>query len=289
MSFSSTPSPRCIPLPPLHHDTDSYTECYEVSFSPTYTSSRIYPENFQKSFLDSFTTIASTSTLTTINSSPSRSKLDQLGSFLARNKRLLCAYFLLIFFVCAALVLIILSSSWFRLKFQPGESMLSLVPTVPSSNNSTASSPPSPFLPPPSAAPLPTTPPSTPATPPTTPPPTASPPIGAINQSKFSKSGQGDGTFYNPGAGVGACEWANQDSELIAAISIADFGIHVPAASSPACGACLTVTGPNGSVSVKVVDKCPGCKQGDVDLSPSAFQKIASLDAGRIKVTWKSC
>ena len=39
-------------------------------------------------------------------------------------------------------------------------------------------------------------------------------------------------------------------------------------------------------VDATVVDLCPGCASGSIDLSPGAFQQLASLDAGRIQVTW---
>ncbi|KAG1084906.1 hypothetical protein G6F42_021601 [Rhizopus arrhizus] len=55
---------------------------------------------------------------------------------------------------------------------------------------------------------------------------------------------------------------------------------------NPNCGRRITATGPKGSVTVKVVDTCPGCANGDLDLSPAAFAKIADMDAGRVPVTW---
>jgi expansin (peptidoglycan-binding protein) len=53
------------------------------------------------------------------------------------------------------------------------------------------------------------------------------------------------------------------------------------------CGACVLVTGPSGDVTVRIVDSCPGCKVGDLDLSKEAFAKIAPLSAGRVKITWE--
>ena len=53
------------------------------------------------------------------------------------------------------------------------------------------------------------------------------------------------------------------------------------------CGACLAVAGPLGDVVVRVVDQCPGCPRGDLDLSREAFANIAPLSAGRTKVTWR--
>jgi rare lipoprotein A (peptidoglycan hydrolase) len=52
------------------------------------------------------------------------------------------------------------------------------------------------------------------------------------------------------------------------------------------CGKCIEVKGPKGSVVVKVLDKCPECKKGAVDLSKSAFEKIADVSAGRVPSSW---
>lgn len=41
------------------------------------------------------------------------------------------------------------------------------------------------------------------------------------------------------------------------------------------------------SVTARVVDRCAGCRSGDIDLSPAAFDKIAKPSEGRVKVTWK--
>ena len=44
--------------------------------------------------------------------------------------------------------------------------------------------------------------------------------------------------------------------------------------------------GPKGSINVRVVDQCPGCKKGDLDFSESAFKKIAEPIQGRVPITW---
>ncbi len=38
---------------------------------------------------------------------------------------------------------------------------------------------------------------------------------------------------------------------------------------------------------VRIVDQCPGCAEGDVDLSQEAFAEIAELSAGRVDITWQ--
>lgn len=62
---------------------------------------------------------------------------------------------------------------------------------------------------------------------------------------------------------------------------------HVEYDSSAACGACAEVLGPDGKVTIRIVDRCPECAVGDIDLSREAFQQIAELDDGRIPISWK--
>ena len=53
------------------------------------------------------------------------------------------------------------------------------------------------------------------------------------------------------------------------------------------CGACAEVQGPLGTVVVRIVDSCPDCSHNHLDLSPSAFARIANLVDGRVAVRWR--
>ena len=57
--------------------------------------------------------------------------------------------------------------------------------------------------------------------------------------------------------------------------------------SAAACGGYLTVTGPDGSVTVQVVDQCPECASGHIDLSEPAFAQLSPLGAGLINVHYQ--
>jgi expansin len=57
--------------------------------------------------------------------------------------------------------------------------------------------------------------------------------------------------------------------------------------SAAACGGYLEVHGPDGSVRVEVVDQCPGCGTGHIDLSEAAFSAIAPLSAGLVNVSYQ--
>jgi expansin (peptidoglycan-binding protein) len=66
--------------------------------------------------------------------------------------------------------------------------------------------------------------------------------------------------------------------QLFVALSPAEY------ASAGGCGGYLEVTGPDGSVRVKVIDQCPECATGHIDLSETAFARLAPLSAGLINV-----
>jgi len=89
----------------------------------------------------------------------------------------------------------------------------------------------------------------------------------------------GQGTYYNAD-GTGNCSFDASTDFHVAAMNAADYG------NADWCGACLQVTGPKGSTVVRVVDQCPGCAKGDLDLSQTAFGELAPLSAGRIAITW---
>jgi expansin (peptidoglycan-binding protein) len=52
------------------------------------------------------------------------------------------------------------------------------------------------------------------------------------------------------------------------------------------CGGYLEVSGPDGSVRVKVIDQCPECAAGHIDLSETAFARLAPLSAGLVHVSY---
>lgn len=90
----------------------------------------------------------------------------------------------------------------------------------------------------------------------------------------------GQGTYYDAD-GTGNCSFdASPNDLLVAAMNKPDY------ADAKWCGACLEVTGPKGTVKVRVVDSCPGCAHGDLDMSPQAFDMIADHAAGRVSIMW---
>lgn len=95
----------------------------------------------------------------------------------------------------------------------------------------------------------------------------------------LSPTYSGEGTFYGA-TGQGNCTFdASPGDLMVAAMNGPDY------AGSAVCGQYVAVTGPKGSVTVRITDQCPECKKGDLDLSESAFARIADPVAGRVPIS----
>ncbi|KAI8388000.1 RlpA-like double-psi beta-barrel-protein domain-containing protein-containing protein [Radiomyces spectabilis] len=86
---------------------------------------------------------------------------------------------------------------------------------------------------------------------------------------------------------MGSCGWENSASDLIAALNHIQMNNGANPNNNPNCGRHILIDGPDGQVKVEIVDTCPGCESGSVDLSPAAFTHIASLGDGRVPIKWK--
>lgn len=91
----------------------------------------------------------------------------------------------------------------------------------------------------------------------------------------------GKATFY-AATGAGNCSFDTVSGPLVVALGPSDYR------AGAACGSYLDVTGPKGSVRVKVVDKCPECAAGHIDLSREAFTRIANPVDGIVPITFRT-
>ncbi|MGW4842101.1 expansin EXLX1 family cellulose-binding protein [Nocardia brasiliensis] len=90
----------------------------------------------------------------------------------------------------------------------------------------------------------------------------------------------GEARFYSFGPGV-SCSYPDLPLDgFFVGMSTSEYGTADP------CGAYLDVEGPRGSVRVQIVDRCPGCAPGQLDLSTAAFSEIADLSDGVAKVRY---
>jgi expansin (peptidoglycan-binding protein) len=93
----------------------------------------------------------------------------------------------------------------------------------------------------------------------------------------------GKATFYDLDGGTPNCSYPSAPGDdLFVALGPSEYS------NAAACGTYLDVTGPKGKVRVKVIDKCPECDTGHLDLSRTAFKKIGAESAGVIPITYKT-
>ncbi|KAK8861701.1 hypothetical protein IAR55_002524 [Kwoniella newhampshirensis] len=92
----------------------------------------------------------------------------------------------------------------------------------------------------------------------------------------------GVGTYYF--TGLGACGQYSQDSDFMVAMNSAQYGGGYP---GPQCFKYITIQSGSKQVGgIQVLDECPTCAYGSLDLSPGLFTQFAGTDAGTIQITW---
>ncbi len=92
----------------------------------------------------------------------------------------------------------------------------------------------------------------------------------------------GEATYYTFADGSGNCSFdPTPDDLMVGAMNDSDYG------DSWVCGECVSLTGPDGTIRIRIVDRCPECQPGDIDLSPLAFSMIAELSRGRVPISWE--
>ncbi|CBQ70620.1 conserved hypothetical protein [Sporisorium reilianum SRZ2] len=98
----------------------------------------------------------------------------------------------------------------------------------------------------------------------------------------LAKRSSGQATYY--AAGFGACGWYNSGSDFIVAMNAPEWN------GGSNCGKTVTITNTqNGNTQrAQVVDLCPGCSWGSLDMSTSLFSALnnGNMDAGVFPITW---
>jgi expansin (peptidoglycan-binding protein) len=92
---------------------------------------------------------------------------------------------------------------------------------------------------------------------------------------------QGIATYYDA-TGAGACLFDPSPQDLmVAAMNGEEYE------NAALCGAFVSVSGAKGTIVVRIVDLCPECQAGHLDLSREAFAEIDELYLGRVPITWQ--
>lgn len=98
-----------------------------------------------------------------------------------------------------------------------------------------------------------------------------------------SSAASGKATFYDLDGGTGNCSFPSAPADdLFVALGPSQY------AAGASCGSYLDVTGPKGTVRVKVIDSCPECEVGHLDLSRTAFKKVADEVQGIVPIKYRT-
>ncbi|KAI7854421.1 hypothetical protein BDC45DRAFT_508331 [Circinella umbellata] len=113
------------------------------------------------------------------------------------------------------------------------------------------------------------------------------------NQKKRSKidsisgdTSSGIGTFYD--AGPGSCGETDSNDELVVAINKPQMHNGANPNNNPHCNKYVYIAGSSGESKARIVDTCPGCPEGSLDMSPSVFLAVCGdLGKGKCPIHWK--
>ncbi|KAB5590736.1 hypothetical protein CTheo_5827 [Ceratobasidium theobromae] len=93
----------------------------------------------------------------------------------------------------------------------------------------------------------------------------------------------GQATYY--AVGLGACGQYSQPSDFIVALNSAQYGGGYP---GPHCFQSVRIckTGTDNCQNAVIMDECPTCAYGSLDMSEGLFKAFSSLDAGVFPISW---
>ncbi|HET6480423.1 MAG TPA: expansin EXLX1 family cellulose-binding protein [Actinoplanes sp.] len=95
---------------------------------------------------------------------------------------------------------------------------------------------------------------------------------------------KGKATYFHLEGTLGNCSFPTPPADDL----YVALGQHNQYSEGAACGTYIDVKGPKGTTRVKVIDSCPECPVGHLDLSLTAFKKIGAQSAGIIPITYKT-
>lgn len=90
----------------------------------------------------------------------------------------------------------------------------------------------------------------------------------------------GTGTYYDVSAGTGSCGQLNSDSDMVVAVSYKQMKNGANPNKNPRCNKKVKIIGKTGKpITATVVDTCPGCESGCLDMSSACkFYMISSFN-----------
>lgn len=95
------------------------------------------------------------------------------------------------------------------------------------------------------------------------------------------KRTSGRATFY--AVGLGACGKWNNPGDFIVALNTPQFGSGYP---GPNCFKSITISYQGKSTQATIMDECPGCPYGGLDMSEGLFSYFADTSVGVFYMDW---
>jgi hypothetical protein len=88
------------------------------------------------------------------------------------------------------------------------------------------------------------------------------------------------GSFTYYAVGLGSCGTTNVPSDFIVALNAAQY-------SSSYCGVTITITCNGKTAQATIMDECPGCGYGGLDLSQGLFEYFGDISVGVLTGDWE--
>ncbi|KAF8758375.1 hypothetical protein RHS01_02732 [Rhizoctonia solani] len=102
-----------------------------------------------------------------------------------------------------------------------------------------------------------------------------------VDRSNLQKRFSGTATYYQ--TGMGACGQYNNPGDFIVALNSAQYGGGYP---GPNCFKGINICGKGKCHYATIVDECPTCSHGSLDLSQGLFEFFAPTSDGVFQMTW---
>jgi expansin (peptidoglycan-binding protein) len=96
-----------------------------------------------------------------------------------------------------------------------------------------------------------------------------------------TESYSGDMTYYDPEGAVGKCAHNNLQTDYVVALSPSQLN------GVANCDKMIRIHRNGLSTAAKVVDLCPECGSGSIDVTPAVFDVLADPVQGRVHVNWE--
>lgn len=109
--------------------------------------------------------------------------------------------------------------------------------------------------------------------------------FGAAQAASVQKRAiSGRGTFYS--VGMGNCGWQSSSNQYVVALNTAQYGSTSQV--SGACGQTVTINYNGKSAQAQIVDSCPTCPYGALDMSTGLFSYLTNgnMGLGEIQMSW---